>query len=62
MKEKSRPKSVPFAKRALWFLLTAALLFGLLLCCTLVPKDAIRPQMQQSADYLCEKDIVAFTT
>ena len=56
MKEKSRPKSVPFAKRALWFLLTAALLFGLLLCCTLVPKDVLRPQMQQSADYLCEKE------
>lgn len=56
MKDTSRPKSVSFAKRALWFLLTAALLFGLLLCSTLVPGDAIRPQVLRSADYLCEKE------
>ena len=41
----------------LCFFLTAALLLGLLLLSTLVPRQAIRPQMQKSAEYLCEGEL-----
>lgn len=41
------------------FLLTAALLTGFLLLSTLVPKEAIRPRMRESADYLCENKLFA---
>ena len=41
----------------LCFLLTAALLLGILLLSTLVPRSAIEPQMRQSAEYLCEGEL-----
>ena len=42
------------SRMALCFVITAAVLLGLLLLSTLVPRETIRPQMRTSADFLCE--------
>ena len=50
-------KQKMFFSLPLVFFLTAALLFGFLLLSTLVPKEAIRPRMQTSAEYLCDGEL-----
>ena len=44
----------------LCFLLAAAVLLGFLLLSTLVPRSAIKPRMQTSAEFLCEGELFGY--
>ena len=45
----------------LCFVLAAAVMLGLLVCGALVPREAIRKQMEESAEYLCRTDEYAMS-
>ena len=42
-------------KYILTFLMVLIILFSLLLCSALIPRDAVRTQMLESAEYMCER-------